>query len=122
MGSYPFSWLIKPSTQKIAQDLVPLAGEDRLGMKLHPVHRPRAVAHSSDLVVFPRAGGHFELARQPVVRHHERVVPRRDERAADAAEDATSVVFDGRRLAVHRSAGADDRASEDRPDRLMPEA
>src|SRR5438128_3281268 len=99
MGLYPFSWLIKPSSQKIAQDMVPFAGEDRLGMKLHPVHRPRSMAQSHDFVVLPRAGGHFELARQPLIRDHERVVPGRDEGTGDAAEHAASVVFDGRRLA-----------------------
>ena len=81
-----------------------------------------AVAQAHDRAVLLRPRRHLELGRQPGLGDDQRVVPRRDERPGEPAEHAAAVVLDRRRLAVHRDAGAHDRAAEDRADRLVPEA
>src|SRR3954467_11676772 len=90
------------TTEKIAQYRLALARENRLGMELHAVHRPRAMPQAHDGGVLARPRRHFELGRQRLLGNHERVIPRRLERSGDPAEHAAAVVLDGRRLAVHR--------------------
>src|SRR6267142_156574 len=122
----PVETISAPSRQrpveKIAQDVLALAGQNRFGMKLHAMNRPRAVAQPHDVGVLARARGHFELGWQPFLCHDQRVVPRGDERSGNAAEEAAAVVLDRRRLAVHRDAGAHDLAAEYGADRLMAQA
>src|SRR5262245_47138485 len=88
-------------------------------MKLHAVNRQGAMTESHDYPVSLGAGAHLELLRQSFVGDDERVVPGRLERRIEAGEHAASIVFDGRRLAVHRNGRSYDRSAEYGADRLV---
>ena len=100
-----------------------LVGQDRLGMKLHAVHRPRPVPQAHDRAVLLRPRRHLELGRQPVVGDDQRVIARRQERPGRCPRTRR-----GRRARSSRSCRASARAArttdaaEHRADRLMPEA
>src|SRR5439155_4875725 len=70
--------LPKLPIQKIPQDAASLPRQDRFRMELHAVHGPDAMTHAHDHMVLARPRADFEIGRQPILRHHERVVPRGD--------------------------------------------
>ena len=72
--------------QEIAQELPAFARQHRLGMKLHAVHRERAVAQAHDRAVLG-AARHLERLGQRFG-DDERVIAAGDERLRDAPEDA----------------------------------
>src|SRR6266508_3216332 len=106
--------------EKVAQERLALAREDRLGVELDALDSEAPVAQPHDLAdLGPRR--HFEVFGQALVQHDERVVARRFEVLRKSLEDTAAVVVDARGLAVHLLAGAGHGASEGLADRLVPE-
>src|SRR5215213_11033461 len=93
--------------EEVAQQLLAVRGEHRLGVELHALDGELAVAQPHDHLA--RARGHLELVRQLGV-DDERVVAAHDERRFEAREDRPAVVLRLGGLAVHRLA-AHDRAT-----------
>src|SRR5258708_6766934 len=114
--------LVEPMLEKVTKDSTAFAGQNRFGMKLDAVNRPGAVPQPHDGAIFTRARGHLQVAGETVVSDHQRVVPRREKGRGQTAEDATAVMLDGRRLAVHRHRRTNDRAATDGTKRLMTKA
>src|SRR5262245_30863078 len=85
--------------EKIPEDSAALACENRLRVKLHPMYRPPPVAQTHDDSVFFRSRRDLELRWKPLLRHHQRVIARGDERLRDPVEHAAAVVLDCGRLA-----------------------
>src|SRR5665213_1632289 len=113
---------VRPPFEEVPQDAVAFAGQNRLGMKLHAVHRKIPMPKPHDRAVFLRARRNLEIVREPFVRDDERVIARRKERLGDSRKQTLAVVLDRRRLAVHWHTRTNDLAAEHRAHRLMPEA
>src|SRR5690349_15215904 len=113
---------VEPAVDEVAEDPAAFAGQDRFRMELDAVDGPAAVPQAHDHAIARRPGGHFELRRETLLRDDERVVSRGQKGTVDAAEDAASVVLDGRRLPMHRHDGPHNLAAECRANRLVPQA
>ena len=101
--------------EEVAQDPPALAGQDRLGMKLHAVDRPASRCRRPMIVPSSRVRAvTSSSAGSPSLGDDQRVIARGDERPGDAGEHAAAVVLDRRRLAVHR------RRARARPSRRTP--
>src|SRR3954468_4533728 len=94
-------------SQKVAQQLLSVRREHRLGVELDADRRERAVAHRHQHAA--AVGGRLQLVREVVV-DDERVVARDRQRARQPGEDPLAIVGDRGRLAVDRLV-ADDLAA-----------
>src|SRR5438046_1018185 len=83
--------------------------------------RVTRVLHRHDLPVLG-AGGDAQLGGKPRAGDDEGMVARRRERVRETREQATRVVVDAGRFAVHRSTGAHDAGAVRGADALMPQA
>src|SRR5262245_54276298 len=106
--------------QEIPEQLPAFAGQHGLGMKLDAVHRKGSVPDTHDRAVFGLRG-RLQRFRQRLG-DYQRVIPAGGERLLQAAEDSTTVMLNGRRLAVHQLRGANDLSAEGDADALMTEA
>jgi hypothetical protein len=98
------SRLASPDLQEVSQQVVPVPGQDRLGVKLHPEHRPTGVAHPHQLVL-GRARDRDQELGQRVLDHDQAVIASRVVGRRDAREHTRAVVHDRRELAVHDPLG-----------------
>ena len=114
-----FHW--RGEIEEILQDEMAVLGSDALGMKLHAVHRKRAVLQRHHQAV---AGlrGDCKIVRHRGALDHERMIARRLERAIDTAEHAFSLVAHLGELAVDGDRRAHHLAAERLADRLVAEA
>src|SRR3989304_4632678 len=106
---------------KVFQQLLPLFGENRLGMELHAFDGKLLVAHGHD---DPRGGAsrHVQVRGQPLRVDDQRVVAHGGEGIFEPAKNSLPVVGDFGELAVHDRRRADDSAAEGGADGLMAEA
>src|SRR5580765_1477298 len=100
---------------------MPVLGEQRLRVELHPFHREAAVAQPHDLAVF-RLRGHGEAGGQALALHHQRVIPGCHEFIRNPGENSAAIVADARSLAVHDPPGPHYLSAEGLADRLVAEA
>jgi hypothetical protein len=107
--------------EEVLQQVLTLERQDRLGVELDAVDGEFAVAQAHDLAL-GGFGGDFERGREGFAFHEQGMVARGLEGIGEVGEDAGVVVLNGRGFAVHESAGADDVATENMADALMPEA
>src|SRR5581483_11183917 len=77
----------RPDPQEIPEQVLPVPGEDRLGVELNALDRVLAVADGHDDAAL-RAGGDLEAVGNRLGQDRERVVADRLERAGQAGEDA----------------------------------
>jgi len=103
-----------------------MLGQNRLGVKLHPVYRVFPMAQPHDFLhrtidVF-RPRGDFKAIGQGVFVHHQRVIAGRGQPVRQPREHPVAVMADGRGLAVHDLACAHHLAAIHLADTLMPEA
>ncbi len=107
--------------RKLRTSASPSPREHRLGVELHPHHRPLPVPqrHHHALV---RLGAHLQARGHRPSRHHQRVVPRRHQRITDSRKDPAAVVAHRPRAAVHRLRRALHPRAPRRRDALMSEA
>src|SRR5271168_5430199 len=84
--------------EEVAQQLVALVGEHRLGMELHALGRQLAMAQPHQHAAATR--GLLQTVGQLRV-DDERVIAADRQRRGQAAEDRAPVVLDAGRLAVH---------------------
>src|SRR5258706_2936697 len=107
--------------KEVAEQGVPMLGQDRFGVELHPLDRQAAMAHPHDLaVVCPR--GDFQLRRTALALDRERVVARGLVRRRQPTENPGARVVDRGDLAVHERLHVHHPAAERLSDRLMTEA
>src|SRR5690348_3629995 len=111
---------LRGAADEVAEDLLALLRQHRLGMELHAVRRVLGVTEAHDDAVM-RPGGDDELGRDARALDDQGVVPGGLERLAHAGQDAAVVVVDPGRLAVRRLV-AHDLATEHLADALMTEA
>src|SRR5512138_1423172 len=90
-------------------------------MELDTLDGKAPVAEAHDLAVLG-AGRDLEIGGEALVQHHERMIARGLETLGQRLEDATVVVLDGRRLAVHLLLRPRHRSPEGLADGLMAEA
>ena len=110
-----------PTPRKLRRRSLPDVGEDALGVELHALERPLAVAQAHhDAAVRPRR--HLEARGHGLGRDHERVVARGGEDVRQPGEDRLAVVADLGGLAVHELRRAHDLAAERLAEGLVPEA
>ena len=107
--------------QKVLQHLLPMLGEDRLGVKLDAVDGQFTVGKAHDFA-FGGFGGDFEAGREGFAFDYEGVVAGGFEGTGQAGEDILAGVQDGRGFAVHEARGADDVATVNLTDALVAEA
>ena len=107
--------------QKILQHLLPVLGEDGLGVELDAVDGQFAVGEAHDFA-FGGFGGDFEAGREGFAFDDEGVVAGGFEGARQAGEDILAGVEDGGGLSVHEARGANDVAPVNLTDALVAEA
>ena len=105
---------------EVAQQVMAELREDRLRMKLDPLHGQAPVANPHDFAIVG-PGCNFELLRQGFALDDERVVACSFERLRDTAENALARVVNGRYFAMHQLPGVHDPAAEGLPDALVAE-
>ena len=98
--------------EEIGQQIMTMLGQDRFGMKLYPLDRQFAVAHTHDLVdaaaivLGPR--GDFQAVRQAALLDHQRVIAGGLEGIREAAEHTLVTMVYLRGLAMHDAPGTHD--------------
>ena len=107
--------------EPVAQEVVAVLREDRLGVELHALDGELAVGEAHDLAL-GGLGGDLEVGREGLPAHQQRVVAGGLEAIGEPGEDALAPVADGARLPVHDPVGADDLAAEGLADGLVAEA
>src|SRR3990170_2145566 len=107
--------------EKVFQQLLPLFGENRLGMELHAFDGKLLVAHGHDDTI-GGASRHVQVRGQPLRVDDQRVVAHGGEGIFEPAENSLPVVSDFRKLAVHDRRCANDLTAEGGADGLMAEA
>src|SRR5437762_8508677 len=81
---------IETVLDKVSKDSLSFSRKNRLRVKLDAVHGPRAMAQPHDRLVLARARRYDQVVRQAIVGHHQRVIPRGEERSVDAGKHATA--------------------------------
>src|SRR3954452_13208224 len=116
-ASASIAWVRTSGIQEVAQQLLAVRREHRLGVELDAVGRQLAMAHRHEDAAAARR---LDQARGQVRIDDQRVVAADHERVGEAGEEPVAVVLDLRRLAVHGQV-ADDRAPERLRERLVAE-
>src|SRR5690554_3921250 len=117
---------LRTTLWKVGQQLMALAGKDRLGVELHPLHVELPVAKAHDqprgdvIVVDP--GGDLQAVGQRGALHHQGMVAGHLQRVLEAREEPEPRVANGRGLAVHHLGGAHHLAAVDLADGLVTQA
>ena len=107
--------------QKILQHMLPVLGEDRLGVELDAVDGEVTVGEAHDFA-FGGFGGDFQAGREGFAFDDEGVVAGGFEGARQAGEDILASVQNRRGFAMHESRGTDDIASVNLADALVAKA
>src|SRR3569623_1116998 len=111
--------------QKVFEQRMSVLSEDRLRMKLHPLHRVVAMAHAHDLVTLAafvlRPRGHFQAMRQRGLLDDERMITRRLERFGPPLANPPIGMVEGRGLAAHHLTRVHYSAAEGLTDTLVAE-
>src|SRR5690606_13189308 len=109
--------------EEIGQHGLAVGGKDGFRVKLHPLHRPAAVAQGHDLpVLLLRHRAHLQLRRHRSRVHHQRMVTDRRQRRRQPGKHAPPVVPDAGDLAVHQLPGPHQPGAEGDDDALVTQA
>ena len=107
--------------EEIFQQLFAGKREDRLGMKLHPVHGKRAMPQSHDLIL-GRPRSDFQILRKRLAFDDQRMIPRGFEGLWQRRENSPAIVVNHRGLAVHDPRGTHHEPAEGFTHTLVAEA
>ena len=106
--------------EEIFQQLLAGKREDRLGMKLHPVHGKFAMPQSHDLILgSPRSD--FQILRKRLAFDDQRMIPRGLKGLGQCGKYPTTIVVNHGGLSMHQARRADDIAAIHMAHALMTE-